>query len=47
MRLASLGADYVPPELVDLYVTNIGGFQPSYIYRLLNEFYHPDDLVFG
>ena len=35
--------DYVPPELVDLYVTNTGGHQPSYIYRLLAEYYHPDD----
>ncbi|KAL7552305.1 hypothetical protein ACHAWF_015539 [Thalassiosira exigua] len=35
--------DYVPPRLIDLYVTNIGGFQPSYIYRLLAEYYHSDD----
>ena len=35
--------DYIPPQLIDLYVTNIGGFQPSYIYRLLAEYYHSDD----
>ena len=35
--------DYVAPELVNLYVTNVGGFQPSYIYRLLAENYHSDD----
>ncbi|KAL7465790.1 hypothetical protein ACHAXS_006112 [Conticribra weissflogii] len=35
--------DYIKPELIDLYVTNIGGFQPSYIYRLLAEYYHGDD----
>mmetsp|Transcript_25738 Transcript_25738/g.36878 ORF Transcript_25738/g.36878 Transcript_25738/m.36878 type:complete len:486 (+) Transcript_25738:85-1542(+) len=35
--------DYIPPQLVNLYVTNIGGFQPSYIYRLLAEYYHTDD----
>ncbi|XP_052685732.1 translation initiation factor eIF-2B subunit beta-like [Crassostrea angulata] len=35
--------DYVPPELVTLYVSNIGGNAPSYVYRLLSEFYHPDD----
>ena len=35
--------DYIPPQLIDLYVTNIGGFQPSYIYRLLAECYHSDD----
>mmetsp|Transcript_14499 Transcript_14499/g.21536 ORF Transcript_14499/g.21536 Transcript_14499/m.21536 type:complete len:388 (+) Transcript_14499:48-1211(+) len=35
--------DYIPPELVSLYMTNIGGHQPSYIYRLLAEYYHRDD----
>ncbi|XP_052778168.1 translation initiation factor eIF-2B subunit beta-like [Mya arenaria] len=37
--------DYVPPELVTLYIFNIGGTAPSYVYRLLSEFYHPDDHV--
>ncbi|KAG5178526.1 eukaryotic translation initiation factor 2B beta subunit [Tribonema minus] len=37
--------DYIPPELVDLYMTNIGGHQPSYIYRLLAEYYHRDDYI--
>ena len=35
--------DYITPQHIDLYVTNIGGFQPSYIYRLLAEYYHSDD----
>ncbi|PIK58165.1 putative translation initiation factor eIF-2B subunit beta-like [Apostichopus japonicus] len=35
--------DYVPPELVTLYISNIGGNAPSYVYRLLRELYHPDD----
>lgn len=35
--------DYIAPELIELYVTNIGAFQPSYIYRLLAEYYHSDD----
>ena len=35
--------DYIAPELIELYVTNIGSFQPSYIYRLLAEYYHTDD----
>ncbi|CBN80249.1 conserved unknown protein [Ectocarpus siliculosus] len=26
---------YIPPKLVDLYITNIGGLQPSYIHRIL------------
>ncbi|KAL4235693.1 Translation initiation factor eIF-2B subunit beta [Mactra antiquata] len=37
--------DYVPPELVTLYIFNIGGTAPSYVYRLLSEFYHPDDHI--
>lgn len=35
--------DYIPPHLVTLYVTNIGGHAPSYVYRLLGELYHPSD----
>jgi translation initiation factor eIF-2B subunit beta len=35
--------DYIRPELINLYVTNVGSFQPSYIYRLLAEYYHSDD----
>ncbi|CAN0073433.1 unnamed protein product, partial [Ectocarpus fasciculatus] len=27
--------DCIPPNLVDLYITNMGGLQPSYIYRVL------------
>lgn len=35
--------DYVPPDLIDLYVTNSGCHQPAYMYRLLGEFYHTGD----
>ena len=35
--------DYIPPQLVELYITNVGCFQPSYIYRILAEYYHMDD----
>lgn len=35
--------DYVPPELVTLFISNAGGNAPSYIYRLLTELYHPED----
>jgi translation initiation factor eIF-2B subunit beta len=35
--------DYIPPELISLYITNSGGHSPSYIYRLLAEYYHPED----
>ena len=34
--------DYIRPELISLYVTNVGSFQPSYIYRLLAEYYQSD-----
>ncbi|XP_078033423.1 eukaryotic translation initiation factor 2B subunit beta [Augochlora pura] len=35
--------DYVPPELVTLFISNTGGNAPSYVYRLLSELYHLDD----
>jgi len=35
--------DYIPPELVSLFITNTGGHNPTYVYRLLAEFYHPQD----
>ena len=42
------GFDYIPPEYVNLFLTNSpsGGHNPSYIYRLLVEYYHPDDNYF-
>ncbi|XP_014207475.1 translation initiation factor eIF-2B subunit beta [Copidosoma floridanum] len=35
--------DYVPPNLVTLFISNNGGNAPSYIYRFISELYHPDD----
>lgn len=35
--------DYVPPSLVSLFITNVGGHPPSYIYRLLGELYDQED----
>lgn len=35
--------DYVPPECVMLFITNTGAHPPSYIYRLLAEYYSPQD----
>lgn len=35
--------DYIPPELVSLFITNQSSYNPSYIYRLLAEFYDPRD----
>lgn len=38
--------DYVPPELISLFVTDHGhGFMPSYVYRQLTEFYHRQDFI--
>jgi len=38
--------DYVPPELIKMFVTNDKNYITSYIYRLLAEFYHPNDYNF-
>lgn len=35
--------DYIPPELISLFVTDTGGHTPSYVYRLLAEYYSPED----
>lgn len=35
--------DYIAPECIDLYVTNNGSHQASYMFRLLSEYFHPDD----
>ncbi|KAK7485322.1 hypothetical protein BaRGS_00023421 [Batillaria attramentaria] len=35
--------DYVPPDLIKLFISNIGGNAPTYVYRLLSELYHPAD----
>jgi len=35
--------DYVPPELVTLFISNIGGNAPFYSYRLVSELYSTED----
>ncbi|KAH9750293.1 translation initiation factor eif-2b subunit beta [Citrus sinensis] len=37
--------DYVPPKLVSLFITDAGGHNPSYMYRLIADYYSADDLV--
>ncbi|KAK1439464.1 hypothetical protein QVD17_05282 [Tagetes erecta] len=37
--------DYVPPKLVSLFITDMGGHNPSYMYRLIADYYSADDLV--
>lgn len=38
--------DYVPAELVDLYITNLGGHAPSYLYRIVSDHYRKEDITF-
>jgi translation initiation factor eIF-2B subunit beta len=35
--------DYIDPECIDLLITDTGGYTPSYIYRLLAEYYSRED----
>lgn len=37
------GFDYIPPKYVSLFITNFGTYKPSYIYRLLSEYYNIRD----
>lgn len=43
VQLTTPKYDYVPPDHVDLILSNMGAHNPSYIYRLLSEYYHPED----
>lgn len=36
--------DYVIPEHIDIYITNIGGFSPNFIYRIILDNYSTDDV---
>ncbi|QSZ31662.1 hypothetical protein DSL72_001229 [Monilinia vaccinii-corymbosi] len=38
--------DYVSPDLVDLYITNLGAHAPSYLYRIVAEHYKSEDINF-
>ena len=37
--------DYVPPDLISLFITDSGCHCPSYVYRLLTEYYSPEDVL--
>ncbi|WBW70868.1 translation initiation factor eIF2B beta subunit [Schizosaccharomyces osmophilus] len=37
--------DYIPPDLVDLFITNLGGYPPSYLYRIMNDTYDANDTI--
>ncbi|WFD36709.1 GCD complex subunit gcd7 [Malassezia cuniculi] len=36
--------DYVSPSEIDMIITNVGEHPPSYVYRLIQENYHDEDL---
>ncbi|KAH8589443.1 translation initiation factor-like protein eIF-2B subunit beta [Bisporella sp. PMI_857] len=38
--------DYVPPDLVNLYITNLGAHAPSYLYRIVADHYKTEDISF-
>ncbi|KAI5951655.1 GCD7 [Candida jiufengensis] len=35
--------DYIPPEHIDIFITNVGGFAPSFIYRIVLDNYKTED----
>ncbi|QPG74951.1 hypothetical protein FOA43_002290 [Brettanomyces nanus] len=39
--------DYVPPEYIDIYITNIGGFSPNFVYRIVLDNYRTEDVEFS
>ena len=43
VHAANPAFDYVPPELISLFVTDTGGYTPSYVYRLLAEYFARED----
>ncbi|XP_024961941.1 translation initiation factor eIF-2B subunit beta-like [Cynara cardunculus var. scolymus] len=45
LHVANPAFDYVPPKLVSLFITDNGGHNPSYMYRLIADYYSADDLV--
>lgn len=38
--------DFVEPAYVDMYVTNLGGHAPSYLYRIIRDQYREEDVDF-
>ena len=44
-ELASINPayDYIPPDLISLFVTDTGCHSPSYVYRLISEYFASED----
>ncbi|KAG6468720.1 hypothetical protein ZIOFF_073413 [Zingiber officinale] len=45
IRVENPAFDYVAPKLVSLFITDMGGHSPSYVYRLIADYYSAEDLV--
>lgn len=45
LHVPNPGFDYVPPDLISLFITDTGGYTPSYVYRLLTEYYSREDYL--
>lgn len=45
LQVVNPAFDYVPPNLVSLFITDTGGHNPSYMYRLIADYYSADDMV--
>lgn len=43
LHVLNPASDYIPPELISLFVTETGCHMPSYVYRLVGEYYAPQD----
>lgn len=39
--------DYVAPEFIDIYITNVGGFSPNFVYRIVLDNYWTEDADFA
>ena len=35
--------DFVPPDMIDLYITNLGGHAPGYLYQIIKDQYREED----
>lgn len=43
IKFNSPAYDYVPPDLITIYITDLGPQVPAYIYRMFNELYSQED----
>lgn len=36
--------DLIPSQLISLYISHTSAISPSHVYRLIGDYYHPDDI---